>query len=326
MVGSTVSAGRLDAPKKGILFLLAGAAILSAQDVIIRFLSGGYSVFEIVLVRSVVAAMVILPLVWLEGGLKTLKTRRPYMHVVRGLFACFAYTFFYLAIAAMPLADVVALTFSAPLIVTALSVPILKEPVGRHRWSGVAVGFAGVVIMLRPGAGVFEPASLLALLAALAYAGNILIVRQLGRTDSSSSMAFYTCGVYILFAGIAGLAFGDGRFATEGHASLEFLLRAWTVPAPEGLGLMAVTGLTFGVGFYFLTQAYRMSQPSLVAPFEYTAILWAVFWGYAFWRETPDLLAYVGIALIVGSGMYVVHRESIGRRRLVRGQTLRPRL
>ena len=326
MEGATVSADRLDTPQKGILFLIAGIAIFSAQDVVIRFLSDRFSVFEIVLVRSVVAVIVVLPLIKLEGGLETLKTRHPYMHAARGLFACLAYTFYYLAIAAMPLADVVAITFSAPLIVTALSVPILKEPVGLHRWSGVAVGFVGVVVLLRPGAGVFDPASVLALLAALMYAGNILIVRQLSRTDSSSSMAFYTCGVYILFAGIAGLAFGDGRFATDGHASLVFLFRAWTIPALKDLGLMAVTGLTFGVGFYCLTQAYRMGQPSLVAPFEYTAILWAMIWGFVFWQETPDVLAYTGIALIVSSGIYIVYRESVGRRRLIRGRTLHPRI
>lgn len=323
---ATVSGDRLDASLKGILFLVAGIAIVSVQDVVIRFLSGGYSVFEIMLVRSVVAVIVVLPLIRLEGGLETLKTRRPFMHAARGLFACFAYTFYYMAIAAMPLADVVAITFSAPLIVTALSVPILKEPVGWHRWTGVGLGFVGVVVMLRPGRGVFDPAAVLALLAALTYAGNILITRQLGRTDSSSSMTFYTCGVYILFAGIAGLALGDGRFAGDGHASLDFLFRAWTIPAIDDLGLMAVTGLTFGAGFYCLTQAYRMGQPSLVAPFEYTAILLAVIWGFAFWRELPDALAYLGIALIVGGGIYVLRRESIGGRRLMRGRTLRPRI
>lgn len=320
--------GSADAPLKGILLLVFAASLLGFQDVVIRWLSGDYPVHQIVFVRSWIAIVPILFILGRDGGLPRLRTRRWPWHLLRGACAFGAYTSYYLAIAALPLAEAVAITFSAPLVVTALSAPVLGERVGARRWLGVVIGFAGVVVMLRPGLGAFEPAALLALAAAFFYAFTVIIGRRMGPSESSAAMAFYGVVVYFAASSLMGLVFGDGRFDTDSHshASLGFLLRAWAVPTWHDFGLMALCGAIWGVTYYCIAQAYRITQASLVAPFEYVAMPWAAFYGWVFWSEVPDGLAFAGIALIVGGGLYVLQREHASRRRTVGGRPLRPRV
>jgi drug/metabolite transporter (DMT)-like permease len=233
-----------------------------------------------------------------------------------------AYTFFYLALAALPLANTVALFFSVPLFVTALSVPLLGEKVELSRWLAVFIGFLGVLIMLRPGAGMVDLATVLPVAAAFCYATGAVVTRQLGTTDSASSMAFYCTVFYIMASAVVGLAIGDGDFAVGGHASLQFLLRAWVFPSFPDLALMTLCGLIAGFGYYFLSQAYRVARASTVAPFEYIALPLAVIWGYAFWKNTPNVHTITGAALVVGTGLYLLHQEASRVRGQQRGAHL----
>ncbi len=316
----------VDAPVKGVVCVLAGISIFSLQDVFIKYLSDGYSVFQIVFVRSLVAVWLVMLIARYQGGLSSLRTRRPWAHLLRAGGMLGAYTCFYLAIAAVPLADAVALFFVAPLFITALSNLVLREPVGRRRWMAVLVGFAGVLIMLRPGDGLAEPAALFALLAALFYAGSQLATRRMGRTESGVALAFYPTVIYIGATALLGLGLGNGALEDSSGASLAFMLRAWAMPGWRDLALMAGCGLIAAFGFYFLSQAYRIAQPTTVAPFEYVALLLAVIWGYLFWQEMPDGPTFLGIALVVGSGLYVLRRETVRGRRVVTGRGLRPRV
>lgn len=316
----------VDTPVKGVLFVLAGISIFSLQDVFIKYLSEGYSVFQIVFVRSLVAVGLVLLIARFDGGLSALRTRRPLAHLLRACAMLLAYTLFYLAIAAVPLADAVALFFVAPLFITALSAVILGEAVGRRRWIAVSVGFAGVLVMLRPGDGLIEPAALFAVLAALFYALSQIATRRLGRTERGPALAFYPTVIYIAATALLGLGLGDGALEGQGGASLAFMLRGWPLPGWRDLALMAGCGLIAAFGFYFLSQAYRVAQPTTVAPFEYVALLLAVLWGYLFWHEVPDGLTLLGIALVVGSGLYVLRRETVRGRRIVAGRGLRPRV
>jgi drug/metabolite transporter (DMT)-like permease len=301
----------LDAPLKGIAFLIAGVSVFSFQDVVIKWMSGEYPVHEIVFIRSLVAIVLILLIVRFEGGLESLWTRRPVVHLVRGCAFFMAYTCYYLSLASLPLAEAATLYFTAPLFLAALSVPLLGEKVGLQRWLAVCIGFLGVLIILRPGASVVDPASILALLSALAYAITGVVTRRLGGTDNSSSMAFYTTVLYLIVTAVIGIVLGDGILFNEGHASMEFLLRAWTLPSLSDLSLMVLLGLIAASGFYFLAQAYRVAQATTVAPFEYFGLLLAVIWGYTFWREFPDMYTIAGMLLVVGSGLYVLHCEAL---------------
>jgi drug/metabolite transporter (DMT)-like permease len=297
---------RPDQRLAGILLLCTGALVFSLQDVVIKGISGTYPVAQILAVRSVVALVPLVVLLRLDGGLAGLRTRRLPCHLLRGLFLFLSYTAYYLAIAAVPLAEAVALFYSAPLFIVALSVPLLQERVAPRQWLAVLVGFAGVVVVCRPGVGVLDPAALLSVLAAGAYAVGQVMARDLGRTDRASVMAFYHNAINLTAALLIGFLAGDGAFAAGGHASAQFLLRAWAVPTPRDLLLMASTGIVATVGSWCLSNAYRVAAANLVAPFEYSAITWAVAWGFLVWGEVPGPAVALGVAMIVGAGLFVL--------------------
>ncbi len=312
-----------DAPLKGIALLVFATAIFSVQDVVIKLFSGTYPAHQIVFVRSLVGLLPILLIVWLEGGARLLRTSRPGLQILRGLLGFLAYTTYYLALSALPLADTVTLFYASPLFVTALAVPLLGERVGPRRWLAVWLGFLGVVAVTRPFGGDLEPAMLLAVASALTYGLCMLITRKLARSEAGSTLAFYMMATFLAASAVAALVLGDGRFAVESHPSLAFLTRAWVWPTTRDLMWLVLLGLISGAGFYCISQAYRIASASLVAPFEYASLPWAILWGYLFWADVPAGSTMLGLLLIVGSGLYIIHRESIRGRKIVRGRPLR---
>jgi drug/metabolite transporter (DMT)-like permease len=185
----------------------------------------------------------------------------------------------------------------------------LGEKVDVSCWIAVVVGFIGVIIMLRPGSNMFEPAALLALLTAIFYAVASIITRRLGKTDSGVSMAFYLVVMYIFFGTIFSLIL-NGIAVTQTHPSLDFLIRDWRFPTREDLIFLMAIGVIAAVGFYCLSQAYRLAHPSVIAPFEYIAVPLGVVWGYLFFKDVIDYRSVLGIVLIVGSGLYIFKRKN----------------
>ncbi len=302
---------RSSAKVQGVLCVVFGMVALSFQDSLIKKMSGDYPLHEIILGRACVAILLTILFAHLEGGLALLRTRRLPLQLARGLLLVIANVCYFLALAAMPLAEVAAIFFVAPLIITLLSVPFLGERVGPWRWAAVFTGLGGVAIMLRPGDGLFEMVALLPLGAALTYAIMQILTRRLGATDRASALAFYVQLCFIVASGAFGLIAGDGRFAGSGHPSLEFLLRAWTWPSGIDALLIVSCGGLVGTAAYLLAQAYRIAEANLLAPFEYTALPLAVLWGVLWWGEWPDATAFLGIALIVGGGLVVFYRETL---------------
>ena len=323
---AALPAGALDAPLKAIAIVTVGVVIFSIQDVIIRLLSGEYAATQIMFIRGLVAIGPILLIVIWEGGLRSLRIEHPFLNGVRGLLMVSAYTAYYMSMAALPIAEVTAIFFVSPVIVTLFSALFLSETVGPRRWVAVLAGFAGVMVIVRPGARALDPAALLPLAAAIAYALSIVITRRIGRTQTGSSLAFVAMGIFIIVSGITGAIIGDGGFADVSHPSLAFLLRAWAMPDTRDFLLLAACGLISAFGFYCLSQGYRIAPASIVAPFEYIAMPLAVVWGMVFWRETPALNTLFGIALIVCGGLYALHRETVRKRPLTTGRGIRWRL
>jgi drug/metabolite transporter (DMT)-like permease len=307
---------RLDRPLSGIAYVVAGVTIFSIQDVIIKWLSGDYPVLEIVFVRSLVALLLLFPMAGLRGG-ERLRVAKPFQQAFRGLLMFLSYTTYYLALAALPLAETVSIFYSAPLFMTALSGFLLGEHAGVRRWSAIAVGFVGVLVIMQP-QGDLSLAAMLALAAAVTYALSAIMSRRIGETDSAESMAISACLLYAVLAGSAGLAFGDGVLGGTGRPELDFLLRAWSWPGMGDLLLFCVCGLVAAIGFTCLAQAYRVAPATAVAPFEYASLPWAVLWGWAIWSEIPSATLLAGIALVVGSGIYVFRREAIRARERAR--------
>ncbi len=293
----------------GVAFLIAGVAVFSVQDLILKLLSGGYPLHQAMVLRLLTAIPFLLLLVHFDGGLRSLFTPATRAMIWRGVVMFVAYTAYYLALAALPMATTVALYFSAPLFITILSVFFLSEKVGPRRWIALVAGFAGVLIMVRPGGDLFEWAAILPVLSGFAYAISMIGARRLGTTQSASALAFWGNAVFLAAALAMSAVLGSGGFAQETHPSLAFLLRGWVTPTPFDLTLMMACGVIAAIGLTLLTQAYRIGEASVVTPFEYTGLLWSVIYGWAFWQQWPTLPDWTGIAIIIGAGLYILWRE-----------------
>lgn len=293
----------------GILYLVIGIAMFAVQDLILKLLSDAYPLSQAMLFRSLTALPLMLLLVQFDGGMKTLFTPGFARMFGRGFVIFAPYTLYYLALAALPLATVIALFFAAPLFITLLSVVLLKETVGPRRWVAVAVGFGGVVLMARPGTDLFDWAALLAVAAAATYALAMISARSLGKTETASAMAFWGNAVFLLCAAVLSLIFGRGDFEGSGHKSIAFMTRAWVTPDATDLALMCLCGVIAAVALTLLTQAYRLGEASIVASFEYTSMIWGVIYGWIFWRDWPTPTGWLGISIIVGAGLFVLWRE-----------------
>ncbi|MEP1610478.1 MAG: DMT family transporter [Roseobacter sp.] len=314
----------------GILYILVGIVAISVNDMLIKQLSGGYALHEIVFFRSGLGLLFSLFLVRMEGGWRILKTQKPFLHMLRGLLIVLANMSFFAALAALPLADATALFFAAPLFITLLSIPLLGEKVGVLRLGAVLVGFLGVIIMQRPWAAqeTLQASRLIFLLpvfAALTYALNQLMTRKLGVDSKASALSVYIHASFISVSLAFFMVAGDGRFA-EGvdSPSLTFLLRAWVWPETSDWWVMIGMGVNAAIIGYCLSQAYRLADAATIAPFEYIGLPLAVLWGWIIFSELPGWEVWAGMTLILGSGLFVFLREQQKSRVLARG-SVKPR-
>jgi S-adenosylmethionine uptake transporter len=318
-------------PAIGVLFILLAMFSISINDMLIKQMSGGYPLHQIVFVRSFIGITFSLVLVQFEGGFAILRTRTPFLHALRGILIVVSNLTYFTALAAVPLADAAALFFVAPLLITVLSIPLLGEKVGPWRIGAVAAGFAGILVMLQPWAGASQRSApliilLLPLVAALTYALNQILTRQLGSTTKASALAVYIQAMFIFASLGFYLVAGDGRFAegTE-NPSLLFLLRAWIWPEGFDWYLFAGLGLNSAIIGYAISQAYRSADAATVAPFEYVGLPLAVIWGWVIWGDLPGQNVAIGIALIIGSGMLVFLREHQKKRPIASGRRVHRR-
>ncbi len=312
-----------------ILSILAAMFAISINDMLIKQLSGGYALHQIVFARSAIGILLSLVLVHFEGGFHLLRTRQPGLHVMRGIMIVISNMTFFVALAALPLAEATALFFVAPLVITVLSIPFLGEKVGPLRLGAVAIGFVGVIIMQRPWATADALSAsrlvlLLPIVAAIAYALNQLMTRKLGVTAKASVLSVYIQATFIVVSVGFFVVAGDGRFVGEGAStSTTFLLRAWVWPERGDEWVFLVLGVNSAVIGYCLSQAYRLGDAATVAPFEYVLLPMAVFWGVVIFGELPVWEVWLGIALILSAGLFVFLRERQKARAITRGYGLR---
>ncbi len=312
----------------GIGLILVGMLLISINDMVIKRLSGGYPLHQLVFLRSVIGIGLSVAILQFEGGFRMLRTDRPWLHALRGLLIVFANMTFFAALAVMPLATVTALFFVAPLMITLLAIPVLGEQVGRHRMGAIVVGFLGVLVMVRPGtAAEFDvPFWVLTLpiLAAAGYAGMQVLTRKLGVNSPPSALAIYIQLMFIAVSGLFWLVAGDGRYVEHvSNESLVFLLRAWVWPRAEDWIWLGVIGLAAGGVGYCLSAAYRLGDAATIAPYEYVALPLAIFWGWLIFGDFPGAATLAGIGLIGAAGVYVFLRERALRRRVATGRPQR---
>jgi drug/metabolite transporter (DMT)-like permease len=288
---------------RGIFYLCLGVFVFSLQDAIIKQVSGAYPLTQVVVIRSLVAFPILLTLVQGEVGWRALFGNDLGSLILRALIMFISYTAYYMAFPALPLADAVALYFTVPLFVTALAGPFLGEHSGWRVWVAVLLGFFGVMVMLQPGTGLFEPAALLSLLSACMYGTSMLMARKLGTTQPASVLSFYQNAGFFMGALMTAFTLYLLGIEDASHPSLAFLVRSWMWIPFDDLLLIAASGIVAATGMMFLTSAYRIAQANKVAPFEYTGILWAPLWGYMFFQEIPRLTTVAGAAVIVMAGL-----------------------
>jgi drug/metabolite transporter (DMT)-like permease len=280
-----------DRPLRGILLMVGGIGAFATMDALVKWLTSDYPVAQIIALRSWFGLPVLFLVVHLEGGVRALRSRRPFAHLGRYLLVLGLSFSFFWALSQMKLVDAVAITFAAPILITALSVPLLGEVVGWRRWAAIAFGFAGVLVMLRPGMGVFQWAALVVLASAIFYSLLMITTRALKSTESTASLIFYPQ---------AGMSLTGIAIAPA----------VWTPPTAPDLLLFALAGTFGSVGILCLTHAFRLAPAAVVSPFEYTALIWATALGFLLWSELPDAITVAGAAIVSTSGLYILYRET----------------
>ncbi len=299
---------------RGVGFLVLAMLIFSLQDIAVKWIGGDYSVIQIVLFRSLIALPCTVVLFRLEGNRGLPTTKRHKLEYVRGLFLVLSYTTHFMGLASLPLADIASIRFSAPLIITLLSVVLLHEKVELQKWLALIIGFVGVLFIVRPGSPTFNAGSIFILLSTLFYTFAVMVTRQLRTTDSGATMAYYSSLVYLIASFVLAplpLIVGD---VSDAQAGIAFLFRDWTMPTLLDALIMSGLGLVWAGGMYCIARAYSLALASVAAPFEYVTLPINVIWGLLLWQEVPLEATWIGAFLTIGSGLYILYREHRGQR------------
>lgn len=294
---------------RGIGFLVTAMLIISLQNIAVKWIGGDYSALEIVAVRSLVALPCTLLFYRYEGQRGRPTTRQPKIEYLRGAFLFLSYTAYMMGLAALPLADIEAIRFSGPLLITLLSVAVLSEKVGPRRWLALMVGFVGVLLIVRPGSATFNLGSIFVLISVLFYALTVILTRKLQTNDSSATMAYYSSLVYLVAVLVLAPLPAIVGEMPNAHPSIAFLIRAWSMPTLVDLVIMAGLGLVWAGWMYFMSRAYSVAQASVIAPFEYVSLPINIMWGFLIWQEIPTVMTLAGAFLTLSSGLYVLYRE-----------------
>lgn len=276
-----------------MLTMLVAVALFAMMDAGLKQLSAHYPPFQVASLRGAASLPLVLAWALATVGMAPLLKVRWSLHLLRGVLGVAMMAAFVYAVARMPLSTTYSIFFVAPLIITALSVPFLGEKVGPRRWTAIAVGLVGVLVLLRPtGEGLASLAALAVLVAAVMYAISAITVRILARTDSTQSMMVWLMAMIAVGAGV--LAWPQ-----------------WVPIRGEDLWLIAGIGVAGALGQYAITEAFRMGEASLIAPLEYTALVWGVLLDLTLWGVLPDAITWLGAGIIIASGLYLLRRERV---------------
>jgi drug/metabolite transporter (DMT)-like permease len=281
----------------GIAYRVMAMACMACLSAIVKWTGQrGVPVFEIIFFRNLFAFVPLGLYIWRTTHFSVLRTRRPIGHLTRSAIGLFGMVCGFSAVQHLPLTKATAFNFASPLFMTALSALVLHEPIGRHRWGAVIVGFLGVLIMVRPQPGHMNLVGVsLALGSAVGAAGAMVAIRQIAATEKGPTIVFYFTAAGVVL-GLVGSAFN------------------WVTPDPLTFALLVLGGLIGGVGQLLLTEAIRLAPVGVVAPFDYTQLIWATAIGFLVWGELPRTATLVGALVVAASGVYILHRELVRRR------------
>lgn len=291
-------------PLLGIGCMLLAGLLMTGNNAILKWLTTGYPVGELIFIRGVFIWLPIAYFIARSGGLLSIRITRFKLHAVRAACVAFSAFVYILGLRYLPLADVTAIGFSTPLFVTALATFLLGEVVGWRRWSAVVVGFIGIIVITRPTGDVVTIAVLFPIASAFWTGIRDMVTRRMVTTESSNAILI-TSTATVMLVGLCTAPFG------------------WKMPTFQDFMLMSSAGLFSGFGHYFMIEAFRHGEVVIVSPFRYLTIVWAISAGYLVWGDFPDSYVLAGIALVICSGLYILRREIVVRRQ-ARAAQLKP--
>ena len=294
---------------KGILFILTGMALFSIQDSLIKYIFEDTALYELYFGRTLTALILLALYLKITSQKLVMKTYYPLLTTVRVICFFFGFSFFYISLTYMSLAMANALFFSSPFFISILAILFLGEKVGIRRWLAIIVGFLGVYIVLNPNFENFDYTKLAPVACALFYAISMTITKITSDKDSVYSQMFH---LYIGAIGISIIFFiftGKGQFNTFSDPTLQFILREWFTNPTYSWPFIIIMGLVASLSFYFVFSAYSIASPSVVSLFEYSLIIWAIIIGYLLFNDIPTVRTFIGVALIIGAGVYIYIRE-----------------
>ena len=278
-----------DNPARGILVFVSGMFLWVVHDAMCKWLADSLHVFELIFLRSVIALPLIFLILRLEQGTLRLRTSRFWPLMLRAAFSLGSFSLFLVGLKLMPLGDAFAISMSSPLIVAALSGPLLGEPATRRQWIAVIVGFGAVMFMIRPGGAIAIDGALVMLGSTICYSLGLLLTRSLGRTESASVIT-----VFVMVT-----------FVVAGGATMPFV---WTTPSVADFGWLTVIAVISAAAMYLTIQGFRIAPPALLGPFQYSALIWAVLIGFIWWGDVPDISVVIAAMVVVASGLIVLKR------------------
>ena len=296
---------------KGILFILTGMALFSIQDSLIKYIFEDTALYELYFGRTLTALILLALYLKVTSQKLVMKTYYPLLTTVRVICFFFGFSFFYISLTYMSLAMANALFFSSPFFISILAIVFLGEKVGIRRWLAIIVGFLGVYIVLNPNFENFDYTKLAPVACALFYAISMTITKITSDKDSVYSQMFH---LYIGAIGISIIFFiftGKGQFNTFSDPTLQFILREWFTNPTYSWPFIIIMGLVASLSFYFVFSAYSIASPSVVSLFEYSLIIWAIIIGYLLFNDIPTARTFIGVALIIGAGVYIYIREKV---------------
>jgi drug/metabolite transporter (DMT)-like permease len=277
---------------RGTLLMAASTVFFACSDVITKLLAASLPAVEIAWLRYATFALLVAPLLLMNGGGTLLRSQRPGLQVLRGLGMVGSTILFTAGLRFLPVADATAIYFISPILIMALSIVFLGEVVGWRRWSAAAVGLLGVLIVIRPGTGAFQTTAFLPLLGATSWAAAAVVTRKMSGRDHALTTLAYSAfiGFFVLSA---------------------FLPLIWVVPTWQEIALGLCVGILSTIGHWFVILAYRHANASVIAPFSYVQLIWAGVLGYVAFGSLPDRWTIVGAVIIAASGLYTAYRERV---------------
>ena len=279
-------------PGLAILCMVGSCAVGVTSDAVTKWMTSTYPIGQILFVRNIFVFVPILLLVWRSGGFSVLRIHNIGTNLTRAVLMASGTFMFILGLKLLPLAVMIAIGFTGPLLLTALAGPMLGEHVGWRRWSAVIVGFFGVLLMTRPGAGVFQWAILVPIVSAILGTLKDVVTRSLVATETPLAIMTFTT-VVIIAAGASTVVLG------------------WEPITVVDVALLAVAGILVGTSHYLQIEAFRLAQVALVAPFRYSTLVWGIGLGFLVFGELPDGWTIAGSGVVVASGLYIMHREAV---------------